>query len=135
MILFNIIRAMPVKPTFYAVGPVDSIALSVFLGADTRFCSPFCRFLIHEVTFAGAIQGTLTHSQMIQPGMMIESQRNSLLEVLQSRGCFPREDFKTTNLIKEARIIDPASARKERIVQEIKDAVILPGVQFINIEL
>jgi ATP-dependent Clp protease, protease subunit len=51
MILFNIIRAMPVKPTFYAVGPVDSIALSVFLGADTRFCSPFCRFLIHEAQY------------------------------------------------------------------------------------
>jgi ATP-dependent Clp protease protease subunit len=50
--LHNHIRALPLKLIVYNTGSVGSIAVSVFLGADERYCSRHSMFMIHPTTMS-----------------------------------------------------------------------------------
>jgi len=48
--LYNHIRALPLHLVIYNTGSVSSIAVSVFLAADERYCSAHSMFMIHPTT-------------------------------------------------------------------------------------
>lgn len=50
--LHNHIRALPLHLVIYNTGSVSSIAVSVFLAAEERYCSKHAMFMIHPTTMA-----------------------------------------------------------------------------------
>jgi ATP-dependent Clp protease, protease subunit len=48
--LYNHIRALPLHLVLYNTGSVSSIAVSVFLAAQERYCSAHAMFMIHPTT-------------------------------------------------------------------------------------
>ena len=50
--LHNHIRALPLHLVIYNTGSVGSIAVSVFLAADERYCSSHAMFMVHPTTMS-----------------------------------------------------------------------------------
>lgn len=131
--LYAFLRSLPVKLTMFSVGAIDSIAIPVFLSADSRFCCPTSRFLFHDVlmTFT-ANQSSQAH--VYEQTLLLDTARKSIYDLLKSRTLFTEQDFETLELLKEPRIIDPATAKEKGIVQEIKEAKIPAGAVIFNVE-
>src|SRR5437763_1170116 len=49
--LYNFLRALPVKLTMHAIGYVDSMAMTVFLAGEKRYCTPDSTFLFHDFSW------------------------------------------------------------------------------------
>jgi ATP-dependent protease ClpP protease subunit len=43
--LYNFIRGLPIKVIMHNLGSISSIAASVFVAADERYCSPHAVFI------------------------------------------------------------------------------------------
>lgn len=52
--LHNHIRALPLHLVIYNTGSVGSIAVSVFLAAQERYCSQHAMFMVHPTTMGSA---------------------------------------------------------------------------------
>lgn len=48
--LYHHLRAMQIEITAHNIGSVSSIAVAIYVGATTRYCSPHSNFLIHPTT-------------------------------------------------------------------------------------
>jgi len=123
--LYSYIRALPYKITMHAIGPIDSIAVPVFLAAqkEKRFCSSTSRFTFHDISME-VKPGSYSGAQINDANLITESSKSIFMQILQSETSFRQEDFKSLNLYNETRIISPGTAQEKGIVKEIKDASI-----------
>jgi ATP-dependent Clp protease protease subunit len=55
--LYNHLRALPIPVTIHATGNVASVAVAIFAGASTRYCSKHVLFMVHPTTFPGSAEG------------------------------------------------------------------------------
>ena len=127
--LYNHIRALPVRIVAHNVGSVSSIAVSVFLAADERYCSSHATFMIHPTVIPS------------QEGMGADRLQTALDAAL-------ADDRRTENILRErAKIpdrvlaerrgrdvhISPAQAAEYGIVHEVREFMVPPGNRFIQI--
>jgi len=127
--LYNYIRSLPLKIIAHNVGSVSSIAVSVFLAADERYCSAHAMFMIHPTTIP------------TQEGMGAERLQSALEAAL-------ADDTRTENILRErARIpqrvltdrrtrdvhINPIQATEYGIVHEVREFLLPRGSQIIQV--
>lgn len=55
--LYNHIRAMPIPVTIHATGNIASVAVAIFAGAETRYCSRHVLFMVHPTSVPGSAEG------------------------------------------------------------------------------
>jgi ATP-dependent protease ClpP protease subunit len=127
--LYNHIRGLPLKVVAHNVGSVSSIAVTVFLAADERYCSSHAMFMVHPTVIPS------------QEGMGAERLQSALDAAL-------ADDRRTENILRErARIPDcllterrtrdvhitPAQAAEYGIVHEVREFLLPPGNQIIQV--
>ena len=127
--LYNHIRALPLHLVIYNTGSVGSIAVSVFLAAQERFCSLHSMFMIHPTTMG--------HSE----GMSARRLQSTLDAAL-------ADDDRTDNILRErSRIpgsvlmarrhseihIAPALAVEYGIAQAVREFALPKGEQIVQI--
>lgn len=98
--LYNHIKAMPLKVTIFNTGSIMSIAVAIFVAAETRYCSAHSMFMIHP-----------TSLYLGQDGMSSERLQASLDAAL-------ADDHRTENILRERCAIPDAilTARRTRDV-------------------
>lgn len=64
MILYNYLKALPVKLVMHNIGSVDSIATVIFLAGCERYANPNSTFLFHGIVTGFPAQTTLTYYQL-----------------------------------------------------------------------
>ncbi len=75
-----------------------------------------------------------SQAHVYEQTLLLDTARKSIYDLLKSRTLFTEQDFETLELLKEPRIIDPATAKEKGIVQEIKEAKIPAGAVIFNVE-
>ena len=80
--LYNHIRGLPLKVTAYNVGSVSSIAVTVFVAAEERYCSAHAMFMVHPTAFPSLA------------GMSAERLQSALKAAL-------ADDLRTENILRE----------------------------------
>lgn len=127
--LYNHMRGLPLHITMYNTGSVGSIAVSVFVGADERYCSKHSMFMIHPTTVSSL------------PGMswdMLKSSAESALadderteRILRERTGLPDEIL---NARRSRDVhIGPGDALAHGLVQGISEFEVPAGVQVIQV--
>lgn len=126
--LYNHIRALPLHLVIYNTGSVSSIAVSVFLAADERYCSAHAMFMIHPTT-------------MSAEGMSARRLQSTLDAAL-------ADDDRTDNVLRERSRIPPEVLAKRRhseihiapdlavdfgLVRELREFALPKGHQIVQI--
>lgn len=127
--LYNHMRSLPLKVVIYNTGSVGSIAVTVFVGADERYCSKHSMFMIHPTTVSSL------------PGMswdMLKSSAESALADDERTERILRERTGLSDELLNARRagdvhIGPGDALANGLVQGIAEFQIPKGVQVIQI--
>ncbi|WP_416896314.1 MAG: ATP-dependent Clp protease proteolytic subunit [Minwuia sp.] len=88
--LYNHIQSLPIKVTIYNTGSVSSIAVAIFVAAETRYCSQHSMFMIHPtMLFPGQDGMTSERLQASLNAALFDDSRTE--EILRNRTSLPQE--------------------------------------------
>jgi ATP-dependent protease ClpP protease subunit len=127
--LFNHMRALPLRVTVYNVGSVSSIAVTVFLAADKRYCSSHAMFMIHPTVIPSSEGMSAERLQSALDSALADDTRTE--NILRERARIPEQ------LLAERRTkdvhIDPKHAAEYGIVHGVREFALPRGQQIIQI--
>jgi ATP-dependent protease ClpP protease subunit len=127
--LYNHMRALPLRVTVHNVGSVSSIAVSVFLAADKRYCSSHAMFMIHPTVIPSSEGMSAERLQSALDAALADDTRTE--NILRERARIPDQ------LLAERRTkdvhIDPKQAAEYGIVHGVCEFALPRGQQIIQI--
>jgi ATP-dependent Clp protease, protease subunit len=128
--LYSHISALPIDITIHNTGTVASAAVTAFVGADKRYCSPHGMFLIHPTTL-GPFQEAMP-SERLQAALNAALAEDGRTEnILREHTSIP------DGILKDRRVKDvwivPSDALKFGLVSEIKEFSLPKGNEIIQI--
>lgn len=126
--LFNHIRALPLKLVIYNTGSVSSIAVSVFLAAEERYCSRHSMFMIHPTTMGGA-EMTARRLQSTLDAALADDQRTD--DILRERSGIPAEVLAARRHSEVH--IKPSQAVEFGLVQAVREFALPNGQHIVQI--
>ncbi|KRA97883.1 hypothetical protein ASD83_12460 [Devosia sp. Root685] len=127
--LYNHIRALPLELVIYNTGSVSSIAVSVFLGAQQRFCSAHGMFMIHPTTMGQSEGLTARRLQSTLDAALADDDRTD--NILRERSRIP-EDVLAARRHSEI-YISPVQAVNYGLVEAVREFSLPKGEQIIQI--
>lgn len=127
--LYNHIRALPLNVVAYNVGSVASIAVAVFLAADTRYSSQHGVFMIHPTSLNPQAGMTAQLLQSNLDAALADDTRTE--DILRERANVP------DNLLVDRRAKDvyitPAQAVEIGLVQSVREFAVPQGYQIFQV--
>lgn len=127
--LYNHIRAMPIRVIAYNIGSVSSIAVTVFVAADQRYCSSNSMFMIHPTAFPSLSGMTWERLRTVSEAALADDERTE--RILRERTRLPDE------LLQARRSRDvyiaPDHAFTHGLVDGVSEFQVPPGFQVMQI--
>lgn len=128
--LYNLIRSLPVSVTMHNIGNVSSAAVTVFVAAEKRYCSPRGSFLIHPTTMGPFSEGMAWERlDSTLKAALAEDQR--IEDILRERTSLP------TEMLSQRRVRDvtitPDFALAHGLIDEIREFTLPKGNQIFQI--
>jgi ATP-dependent Clp protease protease subunit len=127
--LYNHIRALPLHLVIYNTGSVGSIAVSVFLAAQERYCSAHAMFMIHPTTMGHSEGMSARRLQSTLDAALADDDRTD--NILRERSRIPA-DILATRRHSEVHIA-PAQARNYGFVDAVREFSLPKGHQIVQI--
>lgn len=119
MVLYNVLRGMPIKLTTHNVGSVNSIGNVVFLAGETRYAAPHSTFMFHGVGFDSP-QGVRLEEKLLSEKLgEIAMEHKRIGALMAERTKLTKEVIE--GLFREAQTKDAAFAVSNGIVHEVRD--------------
>lgn len=127
--LYNHIRALPLHLVLYNTGSVSSIAVSVFLAAQQRYCSAHGMFMIHPTTMGQSEGLTARRLQSTLDAALADDDRTD--NILRERSRIPE---KVLAARRHSEIyISPVQAVNYGLVEAVREFSLPKGQQIIQI--
>lgn len=127
--LYNHIRALPLHLVIYNTGSVGSIAVSVFLAAEERYCSTHAMFMIHPTTMGHSDGMSARRLQSTLDAALADDDRTD--NILRERSRIP-EAVLASRRHSEIHIA-PIEARDYGIVDAVREFSLPKGQQIVQI--
>ncbi len=127
--LYNHIRALPLHLVLYNTGSVSSIAVSVFLAAQERYCSAHAMFMIHPTTMGQSEGLTARRLQSTLDAALADDDRTD--NILRERSRIPA-DVLAARRHSEIHI-PPTQAVAYGLVDAVREFALPEGQQIIQI--
>lgn len=127
--LYNHIRSMPIAVTIHNTGSVSSIAVAIFVGAETRFCSPHAMFMIHPTAFPTGEDMTSIRAQAVLDAALADDLRTE--NILRERADIP-DELLTARRSRDVHI-SPQHALDYGLVHGVREFALPRGNQIIQI--
>lgn len=88
--LYNYLRALPIPVTIHATGNIASVAVAIFAGAETRYCSRHVLFMVHPTSVPGSAEGmSWERLKVLMDSALAEEDRTD--GILRDRCAIPEE--------------------------------------------
>lgn len=127
--LYNHVRALPLRLVIYNTGSVGSIAVSVFLAAEERYCSTHAMFMIHPTTMGHSDHMSARRLQSTLDAALADDDRTD--NILRERSRIPNSVLLTR---RHSEIhIAPAQAVAYGLVDAVKEFALPKGEQIVQI--
>ena len=127
--LYNHIRALPLHLVIYNSGSVGSIAVSVFLAAQERYCSTHAMFMIHPTTMGQSEGLTARRLQSTLDAALADDDRTD--NILRERSRIPADVLAAR---RHSEIyIPPAKAVDYGLVDAVQEFALPQGQQIVQI--
>jgi ATP-dependent Clp protease protease subunit len=127
--LHNHIRALPIHIVIYNTGSVGSIAVSVFLAAQERYCSAHAMFMIHPTTMGSAEGMTARRLQSTLDAALADDDRTD--NTLRQYSSIP-EDVLAARRHSEVHLA-PRQAVEFGLVQGVREFALPKGQHIVQI--
>jgi ATP-dependent Clp protease protease subunit len=127
--LYNHMRSLPVRMIAYNTGSVSSIAVVVFVAAETRFCSQHALFMIHPTAMPTNENMVVERLQSTLDATLAEDKRTEA--ILRERTGLSNEILDARRL-KDVHI-SPAVAVEQGLVQGIAEFTLPKGARVFQI--
>jgi len=128
--LYNHIRALPIPVTVHATGNIASVAVAIYLAAETRLCSRHVIFMVHPTSVPSSAEGmSWERLQSSMNGALAEEKRTD--NILRDRASVP-EELISARSVREVHF-SPEDAVKYGIAHEIKELALPSGVTIVQI--
>ncbi len=127
--LYNHIRGLPIRVVMHNTGSVTSIAVTVFVAAAERYCSPHGMFMIHPTIMSPSQDMTAQRLQSSLDSALADDRRTE--DILRARAAIP-EEILTARRFKDV-YVTPKDAIIYGLVHGIKDFVLPKGAQMVQI--
>lgn len=126
--LYNHIRALPLHLVIYNTGSVGSIAVSVFLAAQERYCSTHAMFMIHPTTM-GAEKMSARRLQSTLDAALADDDRTD--NILRERSRIPPSVLEARRYSEIH--IAPVQAVEYGLVDGVQEFTLPKGQQIVQI--
>lgn len=129
--LYSLLRAAPKPVRMHAIGNVESIAITVFLGAEKRVAVPDTLLLFHPMTssFANAV---FTRRSLRDVAEKLEADERRLQALWCERTTLTEEE--AADLFERDRMVNADWARQHGFVHAVDALVISPGARIKQIQ-
>ncbi len=127
--LYNHIRGLPIRTVMHNIGSVTSIAVTVFVAAAERFCSPHGMFMIHPTVISSPESMSAQRLQSSLDSAMADDLRTE--NILRERASIP-EEILTARRFREI-YITPREAVIYGLVHAVKEFELPRGNQIVQI--
>lgn len=118
---YNFIQALPVPFTAVNMGTVESIAVMLYLAADTRIAVKNSRFLLHSFHW-GFPQTTVDCNRLTEHSLSLEFDQKRYADIFQERTQGAQAPVDIREVLRgEALILDPSAATSAGIASQIID--------------
>jgi ATP-dependent Clp protease protease subunit len=130
--IYNFLKGLPIEVVTHNYGSCDSIAALVFCAGLKRYTVKNSRFLIHGISLP--IQNQILNETSLNETInSLKNNRETISKII-SKICNKNVDDVEKDMLKGI-ILNPEEAVQYGLVTEIKDNLIPPGVNFINVSL
>lgn len=128
--LYNHIRGLPFRVTAHNTGSIMSIAVALFVGAQTRYCSAHSMFMIHPTTL-GPFQEGLSWERLdgARSAALADDARTE--QILRERANVP-DDFLSARRVKDVHIT-PDQALQWGLVHGVREFSLPKGQEILQI--
>jgi ATP-dependent Clp protease protease subunit len=133
IVLYNFLRALPVKIVMHNTGSIDSIATVIFMSAEQRYAALHSTFLFHGVMAQFPPNSALSHSGLHERLSHVKHDENKIAGIISERSKLTETEIRDLFLQGEAK--DLAFAMEKGIIHEIKNPAIPKGAQFVTVNL
>lgn len=122
--LFSFLRALPVEITMHAIGPVDSLAIPVFLAGKKRFASKNATFLFHQYNWSYGQPQTDQQSLLRERLAILDSSMNWTVGIVKERTKITDADIESLKLFDHPMILTSARAAELGLVEQVLEPTI-----------
>ncbi|HEY4264779.1 MAG TPA: ATP-dependent Clp protease proteolytic subunit [Micropepsaceae bacterium] len=127
--LYNHIRSLPINVVIHNTGSVSSIAVTVFVAAHERYCSPHAMFMIHPTVMPSQEGMTSERLQSSLNAALADDTRTE--SILRERAAIP-EEILVARRFKDL-YITPKEAMIYGLVHAVKNFSLPKGHQILQI--
>jgi len=125
--LYNFLRSVQVPLHMHNIGNVDSVAVIIFLAAETRSCSPHSRFKLHNLDWTFS-EGSIAHASLTEYSRQLDFERDRYAAIFNERTKAAQSSIDILDCLSgSAKIIDIETARASGITTA-PEATIIPAV-------
>src|ERR1700722_4637455 len=128
--LFNHIRALPIPVTIHNTGMVASIAATLFVAGETRYCSEHAIFMMHPVAVPAQAQ-MLASAPLLSALESAKAEEERTEAILRSRTKMPADILSGRRT--GATSITPQLPLDYGLVHEIREFSLPPGNQIFQV--
>jgi ATP-dependent Clp protease, protease subunit len=131
IMVYNVLRALPINLTTYNVGAVNSVGNAIFLAGAQRYAAPGATFLFHGVAmeFNGKIK--LEEKNLTETLEGIKVAQQKIGDIISSRTSIDPEEARALFFKQETKGTE--FALKKGIIHEVKPLVIPKGVTLLQL--
>ncbi len=130
--IYNFLKGLPIEVITHNYGSCDSIAALVFCAGEKRYTVANSRFLIHGIGLT--VQNQRFNEINLRETLdSLKNQRETISKII-AKECNKRVGDVEKDMLKGI-VLTPKEAIDYGLVTEIKDELIPPGINFINVTL
>jgi ATP-dependent protease ClpP protease subunit len=119
MSIFGLLRSLPIEVVTVNTGMVASAAILAFLGGKKRIAFPHSIFHFHDYEWNYTAAHNMTRLEYMDHTQILESGRQTTLEILKANTSLTDGDLKELKLLYEPVIKDATFAKAKGIIDDI----------------
>lgn len=131
IMIYNVLKALPVKLTTVNVGVVNSIGNAIFLAGENRYAVPGATFLFHGVGLDIAGKVRLEEKNLTENLEVIRIGQKKIGEIICSRTSIDAQEANELFFRQEIKGTD--FARDKGIIHDIRPLVVPRGAPFLQL--
>ena len=131
IMIYNTLRALPIKLSTHNVGTVNSIGNVIFLAGEERHASPISSFMFHGVGFNIDQAARFEEKDLKVKLDNLTNDQKLIADIITDRTII--DSKKVKRLFLKAEFMRADEARKNGIIHDIRELIVPKGAKFLQL--
>ena len=129
VLMYNVLKSLPISLTTHNIGSVDSVANVVFLAGEHRFCAPSATFAFHSSGFFPEPNVRVDERLLLEWIDKVQVRNKSLTSILKDRTKLT--DDMVSDLLREEKFMTAEWALEHGVIDKINSFEVPDGAHYV----